>query len=106
MHSNAFVGWDKLAELLVQHGADVNAINRNGLSALHLIAGVEYSDEHYALARLLLNYHAKVNLKDADGETPLNVATDGRSKSYFRYFELALNLFLKKIHCICLYHIP
>ena len=49
--------------LLLQAGADVNAVNENGDGSLHLLADAKYSDYAeeviYAVGSLLLEYQAK-----------------------------------------------
>ena len=56
-------------QFLVERGADVNAVNRNGQNAIHGAAGVS--------ADLVLQYladrGAQINLKDKQGRTPLDV---------------------------------
>ena len=54
---------------LVAKGADVNAVNDNGETALHL--AVPRGD---ALVRYLAEHGAKLDLKDKAGRTPLDVA--------------------------------
>jgi hypothetical protein len=55
--------------LLLAKGADVNAVNDNGESALHI--AVTRGD---ALVRFLVEKGAKLDLKDKSGRTPLDVA--------------------------------
>jgi ankyrin repeat protein len=55
--------------LCLDRGADVNAFNSNGLTALHV--AVERSDR---LVRFLAEHGAELDLKDRDGRTPLDVA--------------------------------
>lgn len=53
-------------KLLVEHGADVKAVDGSGKSALHSAIG--------ECAGFLIEHGAEVNLRDADGKTPLHVA--------------------------------
>jgi ankyrin repeat protein len=55
--------------VLLAKGADVNAVNDNGESALHI--AVTRGD---ALVRFLVEKGAKLDLKDKSGRTPLDVA--------------------------------
>jgi len=58
------------ARLLVELGADVNAVGENKWTALH---GAAYTgaDE---MVQFLVEKGAKVNLKDAFGQTPYSIA--------------------------------
>lgn len=63
----------EVAQHLVDAGADVNARDGEGASALYLAA----VEGHDAVVRLLLDHGADVNLPDASGLTPLHAAADG-----------------------------
>jgi ankyrin repeat protein len=60
-----------LAAVLIQGGADLNARDAKGRTALHLLAVHEHGAE---LAELLLVYGANVNLPDDKGRTALQLA--------------------------------
>lgn len=55
---------------LLQHGADVDAVNNNGDTALHL--AMAFPDDIYA--RALLAFHSNINTKNKDGMKPVMVA--------------------------------
>jgi ankyrin repeat protein len=57
-------------EFLIAHGADVNATNPSGQTALH---GAAYMGAD-ATARLLVSRGAKLNVQDAQGQTPYRLA--------------------------------
>ncbi|MDH3638911.1 MAG: ankyrin repeat domain-containing protein [Gammaproteobacteria bacterium] len=59
--------------LLNQENIDVDRAAEKEITALHLAASQGYSD----IARLLVEHGAQVNVKDAAGRTPLEIATQG-----------------------------
>jgi ankyrin repeat protein len=66
----------QIAELLLQEGADVNARDEQGDSALmHVLVSICHStdDEVYGLASLLIANGAAVNIMDSEGCAPLNL---------------------------------
>jgi uncharacterized protein len=65
------------AELLLAAGADVNARDAQGQTALHGAAAWGYSD----LVRSLVAHHADVLAKDARGRTAADIATGTASSS-------------------------
>lgn len=60
-----------VAELLLDHGADIDARNRDGDSALHLAGSLGRADS----ADLLINYGIEINAINMVGETALRVAS-------------------------------
>ncbi|MDE0506064.1 MAG: ankyrin repeat domain-containing protein, partial [Candidatus Poribacteria bacterium] len=60
----------KVAEFLIQKGADVNARNRDGGTSLHGAAFLGYAD----IAALLIQKGADVNARNTKGESPLDVS--------------------------------
>ena len=64
-----------VARLLLEHGADVNARNKDSVTPLHIAAG----EGHVDVARLLLEHGAYVNARSEYGLTPLYyAAVNGR----------------------------
>src|SRR6266702_1356901 len=57
--------------LLLQHGADINALDEDELSPLHDASRSGRGD----IVQLLLEHHADVNLPNGDRETPLWLAS-------------------------------
>ena len=57
-------------EFLIAHGADVNATNPSGQTALH---GAAYMGAE-AVVRVLARHGAKLNVQDAQGQTPYRLA--------------------------------
>lgn len=65
-----FLGNLELANELLERGADVNAKNDIGYTALHFAA----QEGHAAVAKLLLAKGAEVDALDVNGNTPLSNA--------------------------------
>ena len=65
----ALLGHDEIAEFLIRKGADVNAKNRDGGTALHGAAFLGHADT----AKLLIREGADVNATNDKGETSLYV---------------------------------
>ena len=66
LHRAARNGFENICSLLIENGADVNAINRFGQTALHNAA---YYGHEY-ICRLLLKHGADPKIKDKDFQTP------------------------------------
>ncbi len=65
----AMMGQTEAAELLLQHGADINGRNRDDNTALHLAVFLGYAET----AELLLKSGADVNAKNDDDATPVDL---------------------------------
>ncbi|XP_022741735.1 ankyrin repeat domain-containing protein, chloroplastic-like isoform X3 [Durio zibethinus] len=107
LHTLAASGEFYLVDALLKHNVDINAVDKNGLTAIHkAIIGKKQAitnylfresanpfvrDEdgatlmHYAVnaastptIKLLLLYNVDINLQDNDGWTPLHLAVQGR----------------------------
>jgi uncharacterized protein len=75
MYYPALHGYKEIAEVLLAHGADINAGDGKE-TALHGAAGFGQT----AIAEWLLEHGAQVNPKDFNGKTPLRVAMDNGHK--------------------------
>ncbi|PON27151.1 hypothetical protein TGAM01_v204100 [Trichoderma gamsii] len=65
-------GHEKIASLLIEHGANVEAVDGNGRTPLLLAAK---SDESLRLSQLLLYEGANIDATDNNGRTPLMAAS-------------------------------
>ena len=73
----AFNGHERVVELLLQHGAEINLQRSDGWTALVIAA----SNGHERLVELLMQHGAEVNLQDSDGATALmNAANEGHER--------------------------
>jgi ankyrin repeat protein len=61
-----------IVKVLVESGIDLNAVNRNGQTALH---GATRAAED-TIVRFLVEHGAALNVKDRGGRTPLDIAQD------------------------------
>lgn len=68
-----------IAKLLIDRGANVNALDIHLITPLHLAAYGE-TDEHYAVAERLINTGANINAINAENVTPLDLARNPQSK--------------------------
>jgi ankyrin repeat protein len=73
LHLAAFFGHEEAARFLLDAGADVHAVSRNGLTNTPLHAAT--AGKHEEVAMLLLENGAKTDAVDAGGYTPLQIAT-------------------------------
>src|SRR5262245_50943132 len=71
LHYAVFNGDEDSVELLLKHGADVNAIAANGWTPLHIAC----AKGNESLVDLLLENGADVNAMTEVGDTPLALAT-------------------------------
>ena len=58
-------------EMLLEAGANVNVVDKNGRTALHILARGSSNKEKEKIAKLLLAKKPNVNVQDEDGWTPI-----------------------------------
>ena len=61
-------GWYKIAEMLIENGANVKLKNQDGTTALHFATHGNY----HKMVNLLLDHGACAHEKDSRGNTPLH----------------------------------
>lgn len=68
-------------KILIEHGADVNGPDQDGLTPLHMCILEGESDVYQVIARLLIKNGASPSARDSDGCTPLQMAAgNGNAK--------------------------
>ncbi|RDD43947.1 Transient receptor potential cation channel subfamily A member 1 [Trichoplax sp. H2] len=70
LHRAAQGGYKQAVEMCVRNGADITAIQRDGLTALHIAASNGYPD----VVEALIQHHAPVDARDFQYRTPLHLA--------------------------------
>lgn len=84
LHTAARKGNSEIMQLLLDHNADINERNAQGLTALHL--ALEYRQEEIVM--LLLRNGVDVNAADSEGRTALSMAVFSNCEAYVRLFLL------------------
>ena len=85
LHRAANTGNAVGVELLLRHGADVNARGRMGRTPIHLAAERNRSPR---VIEILLKYGASLNAKDDLGLTPFDVAKEHGRKTLLQWLEV------------------
>ena len=83
LHVAAKKGCLQACELLVRHGAEINAQTREGATALHLAARAG----HAKVALLLLKYLANHTLQDVQGRTAIHYAQQAGHLDIVKHIE-------------------
>lgn len=65
----AFNGFDLSVSCLLQRGASVNAMNKEGNTALHLV----YLKKHTSTAGVLISFGANEEIRNENNQTPLEL---------------------------------
>jgi uncharacterized protein len=73
LHLASFLGFDHLVQWLIDHDVDLDSRDRNGWTPLHFAS----SAKMITCARALIQAGADVEIVNARGETPADIAPDG-----------------------------
>ncbi|CAO3696177.1 unnamed protein product [Umbelopsis ramanniana] len=74
LHLAAMLGYTQLTSMLVQLGADVDAQDRNGMTALHFAS---WTGKHDIVKILLDQGDANPSVRSVHGKTPIDLAASG-----------------------------
>ena len=80
LHCAAKAGFLKVIDVLLENGADIDAVDHNGESPLFeaIRSTIKNRDKQRATTEALLNNRANINLKNKRGLTPLQIAQQMR----------------------------
>ncbi|XP_041005658.1 ESX-1 secretion system protein EccA1-like isoform X1 [Juglans microcarpa x Juglans regia] len=84
LHMAAKNGCNDAAQLLLGHGAIIEAKANNGMTPLHLAVWYSLRAEDYSTVNTLLEYNADCSAKDNEGMTPLNHLSPGPGSEKLR----------------------
>lgn len=84
LHMAAKNGCNAAAQLLLAHGAIVEAKANNGMTPLHLAVWYSLRAEDCSTVKTLLEYNADCSSKDNEGMTPLNHLSQGPGSEKLR----------------------
>ncbi|KAF5482034.1 hypothetical protein F2P56_002635 [Juglans regia] len=84
LHMAAKNGCNDAAQLLLGHGAIIEAKANNGMTPLHLAVWYSLRAEDYSTVNTLLEYNADCNARDNEGMTPLNHLSPGPGSEKLR----------------------
>jgi uncharacterized protein len=75
------IGWQDIqaAKILIQAGADINALGEENNTPLH--RAIEMSE--FNIARMLIAHGAKQDIKNAEGKRPCDLCWEGEWPSIF-----------------------
>lgn len=69
-----------IADILIKHGANVDAVDDNKNTPLHFIGRIDNDETQYAIAELLVNNFADTDAKNDEGKTPFESTRCQKSK--------------------------
>lgn len=86
LHSSAWMGNDRVTEMLLFYGASVDHACKQGATAL----GIASQEGHEKCVSTLLQYGANPLKSDQNGRTPIKLATKSNNFGVLRLLENAL----------------
>lgn len=78
---------NEFAEILLQHGADPNIIDRDGYTVLAQVIRIRFNDDQVDLVNLLLQYGANPFIKNKHNSTALDVAYTHKATDTIKVLE-------------------
>ena len=109
LHLASYWGGVKIAQLLLDKGANINVRDEKGQTQLHrtlINTGYEFEDYSFDDMKFLLDYGADVDALDDDHSTPLHVASQfGNAKVARLLLEYNANIHVRNINDQTLLHI-
>lgn len=84
LHMAAKNGCSEAAQLLLAHGAIIEARANNGMTPLHLAVWHSLRAEEFLTVKTLLEHNADCSAKDNEGMTPLNHLSQGPGNDKLR----------------------
>lgn len=79
LHISALCGFPDVLDMLLQHGADINAMDNDGYTALHLAASLG----HFTTVQRLLNYDPDFTLTNRMEKTSYDLSATPEIKALF-----------------------
>jgi len=83
LHSAAFAGFSDISALLIHYGANIHSREDNGISVLHQAVHEVWATltrGHRYVIQLLITHGIDINVRDAEGRTPLSWVLDGKDR--------------------------
>lgn len=98
IHRAAAIGSTPMVNLLLDHNSPINATDLSGQTALHHAI----SEGHGETAMTLLRRGAEGDIKDADGNLPIELSPDRKVLQTLEYeINPMLSMTCGRLHCMC-----
>ena len=70
----AFAGRCQSVEMLIARGASIEAVDKNGSSALHMVTKSQTFNNQLKMIKMLISLKINIDTEDHSGQTPLHLA--------------------------------